>query len=67
MAGKPRYIVLDTLRGFSILGICLANFPEFSLWTFADPASHTAADRIVQALLTFFVDGKVIPHIKKPE
>ena len=56
MAGKPRYIVLDTLRGFSILGICLANFPEFSLWTFADPASHTAADRIVQALLTFFVD-----------
>ncbi len=55
---KKRYIILDALRGFAILGIILANFPEFSLWTFADAASHTAGDRVVQALLTFFVDGK---------
>ncbi len=55
---KKRYIILDALRGFAILGIILANFPEFSLWTFADPASHTANDRVLQALLTFFVDGK---------
>ncbi|MBR1576757.1 MAG: DUF418 domain-containing protein [Bacteroidales bacterium] len=58
MSSRPRYVILDALRGFAILGICLANFPEFSLWTFADPASHPASDRVVQALLTFFVDGK---------
>ena len=58
MAEKKRYISLDALRGFAILGIILANFPEFSLWTFADPASHTAGDRVLQAILTFFVDGK---------
>lgn len=33
---KPseRYIILDALRGFALLGICLANYPEFSLYTF---------------------------------
>ena len=55
---KKRYIILDALRGFAILGIIMANFPEFSLRTFGDPASHTASDKVVQALLTFFVDGK---------
>lgn len=55
---KKRYIVLDALRGFAILGIIFANFPEFSLWTFAYAASHTAGDRVLQALVTFFVDGK---------
>lgn len=58
MAGKKRYIVLDALRGFAILGIILANYPEFSLWTFGDPTGHSATDRVVQTLLTFFVDGK---------
>lgn len=55
---KKRYVVLDALRGFAILGICLANFPEFSLWTFAPDSLHTAQDSLVQALVTFFVDGK---------
>ena len=55
---KKRYIILDALRGFAILGIILANFPEFSLWTFSSPATWTASDRITRAILTFFVDGK---------
>ena len=55
---KKRYVILDALRGFAILGIILANFPEFSLWTFAPDASHTTDDRVVQAILTYFVDGK---------
>lgn len=55
---RKRYVILDALRGFAILGICLANYPEFSLWTFADPASHSVSDRVVQSLLTFFIDGK---------
>lgn len=55
---KKRYVILDALRGFAILGIILANFPEFSLWTFSDPSTWTGTDRITRALQTMFVDGK---------
>ena len=55
---KKRYVVLDALRGFAILGICLANFPEFSLWTFSDPSGWTGLDRVTRAVQTFLVDGK---------
>ena len=55
---KKRYVVLDALRGFAILGIILANFPEFSLWTFSDPATWTRTDTVTRAVQTFFVDGK---------
>jgi uncharacterized protein len=55
---KKRYVILDALRGFAILGIILANFPEFSLWTFSDPATWTRTDTITRAIQTFFVDGK---------
>ena len=33
---KERFVFLDALRGFALLGIVLANFPEFGLWTFLD-------------------------------
>ena len=61
--GKARYLILDFLRGFALLGICLANFPEFSLYTFlseSDAAAlpTSAADTIMQYLLYIFVDGK---------
>ena len=55
---KKRYVILDALRGFAILGIILANFPEFSLWTFSDPAGWTRTDLVARAIQTFFVDGK---------
>lgn len=58
MAAKKRYVVLDALRGFALTGIILANFPEFSLWTFANPASWSPLDRVVRALQYFFIDGK---------
>ena len=32
--GRERHVVLDALRGLALLGIALANFPEFGLWTF---------------------------------
>lgn len=60
---RRRYLVLDLLRGFALLGIILANFPEFSLWTFqteqtlADMPS-AGMDRAVQWLHAIFVDGK---------
>lgn len=62
---KPaaRFVVLDALRGFALIGICMANFPEFSLYTFqpAEVASAmplAAADRVTRFLLYLFVDGK---------
>ena len=60
---SERYVILDALRGFALLGICMANFPEFSLYTFlsleAVAAMPTAvADTITRYLLYIFVDGK---------
>lgn len=56
---KPseRLVVLDALRGFAVLGICLANYPEFSLFTFQSAAT-AALDRALRFLLFVFVDGK---------
>ena len=34
---SERFVILDALRGFALLGICMANFPEFSLYTFLSP------------------------------
>jgi len=34
---SERHVILDALRGFALLGICFANFPEFSLYTFQKP------------------------------
>ena len=60
---KERFVILDVLRGFALLGICLANFPEFSLYTF-QPVEVTAAmpsaaiDRVVRFIQYLFIDGK---------
>ena len=55
---KKRHVILDALRGFAILGIILANFPDFSLWTFSDPSGWTLTDKITRAVQTFLIDGK---------
>ncbi len=60
---SERYIILDALRGFALLGICMANFPEFSLFTFLQPEAAAAlptaaADRLIRYLTYIFVDGK---------
>lgn len=55
---KKRYVILDALRCFAILGICLANFPEFSLWTFSDPDGWTHTDKVTRVVQTFLIDGK---------
>jgi uncharacterized protein len=60
---KERHLILDALRGVALLGICLANYPEFSLYTFL-PANMTAAmptagmDTVVRYLQYIFIDGK---------
>lgn len=63
VAPGERYLVLDVLRGLALLGICLANFPEFSLTSFLHPdvtaaMPTAAADRVAGLLLSVFVDGK---------
>ena len=60
---SERYIILDILRGIALFGICLANFPEFSLYTFLNKdvveAMPTAdIDRVVKYIQYIFVDGK---------
>ncbi|MCD7901985.1 MAG: DUF418 domain-containing protein [Bacteroides sp.] len=60
---KQRHIILDALRGLALLGICLANFPEFSLYTFQDSQVQSAMptagiDTIVRYLQYLFIDGK---------
>lgn len=60
---KQRHIILDSLRGIAIFGICLANFPEFSLYTFQNSqvtsAMPTAGiDTVVKYLQYIFIDGK---------
>ncbi len=63
VAPKQRYILLDALRGLALLGICLANYPEFSLYTFlgseVTAAMPTARiDTVVKYLQYIFIDGK---------
>lgn len=60
---SERFVILDALRGFAILGIASANFPEFSLYSFLPPpdTAHlpaSQADRWIRYLLYAMVDGK---------
>mgnify|MGYP002853589687 FL=1 len=60
---KQRYVILDALRGLALMGIALANFPEFALWTFLSAEEQAAMptaeiDRVVRFLQYLLVDGK---------
>lgn len=60
---SERYAVLDVLRGLALLGIILANFPEFSLYTFlksevTGAMPSAGIDRTVRYLQYIFIDGK---------
>lgn len=63
VGSSERYLILDVLRGLAILGICMANYPEFSLYTF-QPDDVTAGmscagiDYALRYLLSVFIDGK---------
>lgn len=60
---SERHAILDVLRGLALLGIALANFPEFSLYSFlpaeaAEAMPTAGTDRIVHYLQYIFIDGK---------
>lgn len=63
ISGSKRFIILDALRGIALLGICMANLPEFSLYTFlstmdAENLPTAAVDKMVKGWLYLFIDGK---------
>ncbi len=60
---RERHLILDVLRGLALLGIALANFPEFALWTFLSDSEQAVMptagiDRVVRYLQYLLVDGK---------
>ena len=60
---RNRVEILDILRGFALLGICVANYPFFSLYIFQPPevkaAMSTAAiDHWLKYFHFTFIDGK---------
>ena len=60
---SERHIILDFLRGVALFGVCLANYPEFSLYTFQESevvASMPTAniDHIWKYFHYIFIDGK---------
>lgn len=60
---KKRMKVLDALRGFALLGVCLANYKELTLYAFYD-VKHTTnvevsmVDKIANFMMYLLVDGK---------
>ena len=60
---RQRHVILDALRGLALMGIALANFPEFALWTFLSSEQQAVTptaciDEIVRFLQYLVVDGK---------
>lgn len=63
-AKTPRYLTLDALRGFAVMGILLMNIVGFSMpeLAYVSPAAYGGTDTpdiIVWALSYIFVDGKM--------
>lgn len=58
-----RYMILDSLRGFAILGIALANYPELSLYRFLPEEAAAALpvsgwDHALNFIVHSLIDGK---------
>ena len=69
---RQRHVILDALRGLALMGIALANFPEFALWTFLSSEQQAAMptayiDEIVRFLQYLVVDGKFYSIFSIPD
>lgn len=61
---QSRYITLDAMRGFAVMGILAMNIIGFSMpeWAYITPAAYggeTFADRVAWLFSFVFVDGKM--------
>ena len=60
---RERHVILDALRGTALMGIALANYPEFALWTFLSPEQQAGmptagVDSVIRYLQYLLIDGK---------
>ena len=65
VADAERTAVLDALRGFALLGICVSHLPDFSGYAYLPPAEQMALDRFgvdasVSFALEFLISGKFL-------
>lgn len=61
---ESRYITLDAMRGFAVMGILAMNIVGFAMpeWAYITPAAYggeTFADRIAWLFSFVFIDGKM--------
>ena len=61
---ESRYITLDAMRGFAVMGILAMNIIGFAMpeWAYITPAAYggeTVADRIAWLFSFVFIDGKM--------
>ena len=64
MHTQSRYITLDAMRGFAVMGILAMNIIGFAMpeWAYITPAAYggdSAADRIAWAFSFVLIDGKM--------
>ena len=63
-SGQTRFITLDALRGFAVMGILAMNIIGFAMpeWAYVSPGAYggeTLVDRICWFLSLIFIDGKM--------
>ena len=63
-ASEQRYISLDAMRGFAVMGILAMNIVSFAMpeWAYITPAAYggdSLADQIAWFLAFIFIDGKM--------
>ena len=63
-ASEQRYISLDAMRGFAVMGILAMNIISFAMpeWAYITPAAYggdSLADQIAWFLAFIFIDGKM--------
>ena len=61
---ESRYITLDAMRGFAVMGILAMNIIGFAMpeWAYVTPAAYgtdTLTDKIAWAFSFIFIDGKM--------
>jgi uncharacterized protein len=57
----PRSGFVDTLRGFALFGICIANLPYLALPEYGSAGTSSGPDAVASIVVALLVDGKFFP------